>query len=184
MRGMSWSGTKLNRSNNCADYKTRKISGEIDRVSTIMVFFFNSAGVDGRCCVEIVLNPYDGLRGTFAPARRASESPIAIACLRLLTFLPDLPDLSVPSFISWTARSTFCEALGPYFLPRDLAGIAATLLEVLSYFGIVGCLIPVAIVRHIAEAMRVPRDSSRVSRSRIARGNKSLRRVAGLRHAG
>jgi hypothetical protein len=35
------------------------------------------------------------LRGTFAPFLRASESPIAIACLRLFTFLP-LPDLSVP----------------------------------------------------------------------------------------
>ena len=30
------------------------------------------------------------LRGTFAPALRASDKPIAIACLRLLTFLLDL----------------------------------------------------------------------------------------------
>jgi hypothetical protein len=72
---------------------------------------------------------YDGLRGTFAPLRRASERPMAIACLRLLTFLPDLPDLRVPSFISWTARFTVCEAFGPYFLPRDLLGMAAFLFE-------------------------------------------------------
>src|SRR2546427_1958185 len=31
------------------------------------------------------------LRGTFAPALRASERPIAIACLRLVTFFPDFP---------------------------------------------------------------------------------------------
>jgi len=29
--------------------------------------------------------------GTLAPARRASDNPIAIACLRLVTFLPDRP---------------------------------------------------------------------------------------------
>ena len=34
--------------------------------------------------------------GTFAPARRASERPMAMACLRLLTFLPERPLLSVP----------------------------------------------------------------------------------------
>jgi hypothetical protein len=33
----------------------------------------------------------DLLLGTFAPARRASDRPIAIACLRLVTFLPDRP---------------------------------------------------------------------------------------------
>src|ERR1700728_1657035 len=37
-------------------------------------------------------------RGTCAPDRRASESPIAIACLRLLTFLPERPLRRVPRF--------------------------------------------------------------------------------------
>ena len=31
------------------------------------------------------------LLGTFAPDRRASDRPIAIACLRLVTFLPERP---------------------------------------------------------------------------------------------
>jgi hypothetical protein len=53
--------------------------------------------------------------GTLAPALRASDSPIAIACLRLLTFLPDLPDLSFPSFISCIDRSTLEEAFLLYF---------------------------------------------------------------------
>jgi hypothetical protein len=35
--------------------------------------------------------------GTFFPSRRASESPIAIACFRLFTFLPERPLFSVPA---------------------------------------------------------------------------------------
>jgi hypothetical protein len=49
--------------------------------------------------LEAALFGYDflrRLRGTFAPARRAWDRPIAIACLRLLTFFPDLPLRSVP----------------------------------------------------------------------------------------
>ena len=42
--------------------------------------------------------------------RRASESPIAIACFRLLTFLPDRPDLRVPRFISCISRATVSPA--------------------------------------------------------------------------
>ncbi len=35
--------------------------------------------------------------GTFLPLARASDSPIAIACLRLLTALPDRPLFNVPA---------------------------------------------------------------------------------------
>jgi hypothetical protein len=45
---------------------------------------------------------------------------MAMACFRLFTLLPETPALSVRYFILWTARSTVCEALGPYFLMRDL----------------------------------------------------------------
>src|SRR2546422_885293 len=55
------------------------------------------------------------LRGTLAPARRASLRPMAIACLRLRTFLPDRPERSVPRFRSRIARSTFFDAFLPYF---------------------------------------------------------------------
>src|SRR5436309_7763178 len=41
---------------------------------------------------------------------------MAIACLRLFTFLPDRPLLSVPRFRSRMARSTFLPAFLPYFL--------------------------------------------------------------------
>jgi hypothetical protein len=53
--------------------------------------------------------------GTFPPARRASESPMAIACLRLVTFLPDLPLRNVPSLRSCIAFFTLSCAFLPYF---------------------------------------------------------------------
>jgi hypothetical protein len=52
--------------------------------------------------------------GTLPPARRASESPIAIACLRLVTFLPELPLFNVPALSSSIAFSTFSDAFLPY----------------------------------------------------------------------
>ena len=53
--------------------------------------------------------------GTFAPARRASDRPMAIACFLLLTFFPDRPLRSVPAARSCMARSTFRLAAFPYF---------------------------------------------------------------------
>jgi len=61
----------------------------------------------------------DALRGTIAPSRRASESPMATACLRLVTFLPLRPLFSVPCFFSCMARLTFLPAFGLYFLPPE-----------------------------------------------------------------
>src|SRR5262249_10700762 len=52
--------------------------------------------------------------GTFPPFRRASDNPIAIACLRLLTRRPDRPLLSFPRFILCIAPFTFFFALDPY----------------------------------------------------------------------
>src|SRR5690606_36904289 len=48
--------------------------------------------------------------GTFAPERRASDRPIAIACLRLVTFLPERPLFNVPRLRSRIARATFLDA--------------------------------------------------------------------------
>lgn len=52
--------------------------------------------------------------GTLAPERRASDSPIAIACLRLRTLMPERPLLSLPRFISCIARLTFPPLALPY----------------------------------------------------------------------
>jgi hypothetical protein len=66
--------------------------------------------------------------GTFAPERRASESPIAIACLRLVTFFPERPERSFPCFISCISVSTDALAFGPYlrvlfFFPPDFFAV-------------------------------------------------------------
>src|ERR1051326_190535 len=66
-------------------------------------FFFFDAAFD------------DFFFGTLAPDFRASDKPIAIACLRLFTFLPERPLLSFPLFFSCIARSTFSDAFLPYF---------------------------------------------------------------------
>jgi hypothetical protein len=47
--------------------------------------------------------------GTLAPFFRASDRPIATACLRLVTFFSERPDVSFPFFFSCIARLTdFC----------------------------------------------------------------------------
>src|ERR687897_847289 len=56
------------------------------------------------------------LRGTFAPERRALERPIAMACLRFFTFLPERPLRSEPDLRFFIARLTFFAAFLPYFL--------------------------------------------------------------------
>jgi hypothetical protein len=69
------------------------------------------------------LDDEDDLRfGTLAPARRASDSPIAIACLRLVTFLPDRPLRNVPRLRSRIVFSTLLRAFFPYLAMMDLLG--------------------------------------------------------------
>src|SRR5579883_1341983 len=61
------------------------------------------------------LLPFGG--GTFAPFLRASDRPIAMACLRLLTgpAFPRLPERSVPRFLLRIALTTDLDAAFPYF---------------------------------------------------------------------
>ena len=82
--------------------------------------------------------------GPFPPSRRASDSPIAIACLRLFTFLPDPPDRSVPRLRSCIAFSTFWEAFRPYL--RAKGHLQVSLLQVLDRWHSwhPGCTVPPA----------------------------------------
>jgi hypothetical protein len=59
--------------------------------------------------------------GTLPPAARASDNPIAIACLRLVTFLPEPPLFKVPAFNSFMTFSTFSDAFLPYLLAMSLS---------------------------------------------------------------
>lgn len=54
----------------------------------------------GELQYAVLQLPLDFLAGTFAPFFRASESPMAMACLRLVTRppLPPGPDRRVPCF--------------------------------------------------------------------------------------
>jgi hypothetical protein len=62
--------------------------------------------------------------GTFLPSALASERPIAIACLRLLTFLPDRPLFNVPALRFFIARPTLADAFLEYFRAMTILPIA------------------------------------------------------------
>ena len=65
------------------------------------------------------------LRQPLAPLRRASDSPIATACLRLLTFLPLRPLFSVPFLRLRIAFFTYFDAFLEYL--RAMLGSTATI---------------------------------------------------------
>src|SRR3954468_14603058 len=77
-----------------------------------------------RLAPELLRRPDDLLfraAGTFAPFFRASESPMAIACLRLFTLppFPPGPDFNVPLFLRRIALSTDFPADFEYLRPDD-----------------------------------------------------------------
>jgi len=57
---------------------------------------------------------FDAFFGTFLPFALASDRPIAIACLRLLTFLPERPLFNVPALRFFIARPTSADAFFEY----------------------------------------------------------------------
>jgi hypothetical protein len=62
--------------------------------------------------------------GTFLPSALASESPIAIACLRLLTLRPDRPLFNVPALRFFIARPTLADAFFEYFRAMNILPVA------------------------------------------------------------
>jgi hypothetical protein len=54
--------------------------------------------------------------GTLSPSARASEMPMAMACLRLFTFAPEPPLFNLPEPYSCITFETFFCALGPYLV--------------------------------------------------------------------
>ena len=83
--------------------------------------------------------------GTFAPFFLASDRPIAIACLRLVTFppLPPLPERRVPFFSRCIALFTLLPAALPYLRPPDFFLVAIVLLlRVRGKIHAAGCVSP------------------------------------------
>jgi len=58
---------------------------------------------------------FEAFFGTFLPLARASDSPIAIACLRLFTFFLERPLFKVPALRFFIARLTSADAFFEYF---------------------------------------------------------------------
>jgi hypothetical protein len=82
---------------------------------------------------------------------RASDRPIAIACFRLFTVFPLLPDLSVPFFLRRIALSTRFEAALPYFRRPEDFRVAISSSVLLLY------VVPDLLARVVPENQRVDR---------------------------
>jgi hypothetical protein len=61
-----------------------------------------------------VLRFFEAFFGTFLPFALASDRPIAIACLRLLTLRPERPLFNVPALRFFIARLTSVDAFFEY----------------------------------------------------------------------
>jgi hypothetical protein len=68
--------------------------------------------LDFRFFAVFLLADFRG--GTFLPSRRASDKPIAMACLRPFTLRPERPLFKVPAFRSFIARPTLADAFLEY----------------------------------------------------------------------
>ena len=80
-----------------------------DLLAVLLDDFFVADFLVGRPDDFFDAPPFDDetfFDGTFAPALRASESPMAMACLRLVTFFPLPPLFNFPSFISCITSPT------------------------------------------------------------------------------
>jgi hypothetical protein len=71
--------------------------------------------------LERFFAPFFG--GTFFPSRLASDNPIAIACLRLLTLRPDRPLFKVPALRFFIVRLTLADAFFEYLRAMTLLPI-------------------------------------------------------------
>jgi hypothetical protein len=64
--------------------------------------------------------------GALEPDLRVFESPMAIGCFRLVTFLPDRLLFNVPFLRSCVAFPTFLDAVLLYFLAMEAPFVRAT----------------------------------------------------------
>src|ERR1700728_360224 len=70
---------------------------------------------------------------------------MAMACLRLVTFLPELPERRVPALRSFMARSTFSPLLAPYFfLPPSFLAPSFLAVPALAFLPLVFFVVAMA----------------------------------------
>src|SRR5882757_3116556 len=75
-----------------------------------------------------VLRFFEAFFGTFLPSALASESPIAIACLRLVTFFFERPLFKVPALRFFITRSTSADAFLEYFRAMRILPVCGKLI--------------------------------------------------------
>jgi hypothetical protein len=96
--------------------------------------------------------------GTFFPALRASDNPIAIACFLLVTFLPLRPLFNFPCFIARISRSTLFPAAGEYL--RDNLLLLVDFFPVGFFFDVLDAIASPCQVRWLPAFSRLPRNIS------------------------
>ncbi|MCU1347235.1 MAG: hypothetical protein JWO56_265 [Acidobacteria bacterium] len=83
----------------------------------MLVPFFEVDFFDVEAFFDEAFFDEEALRdGTLPPAARASEIPMAMACFRLFTFLPEPPLFNFPSPYSCITFEIFFFDFGPYLL--------------------------------------------------------------------
>jgi hypothetical protein len=85
------------------------------------------------------------LAGTFNPALRDSDSPIAMACFLLVTFLPLRPLFNFPCFIARISLSTLSPAAGEYL--RDDLLLPVDFFPVGFFFDVLDAIASPCLVR-------------------------------------
>ena len=101
--------------------------------------------------------------GTFLPSLRASDRPMAIACLRLVTFFPLRPLFSLPCFIACISRSTSLPADGLYLRVDFFAAFFAGAFFAALFFAAVFfayCLLACRFLRCLLRCHNYPPASS------------------------
>jgi hypothetical protein len=98
----------------------RLVEEDFFALDFLLLPFFDDVFFELVFLLEEAFFEEDFLDGTLPPAALASDSPMAIACFLLVTFLPEPPLFSVPLFRSCIAFSTFSEAFSPYLAMNGL----------------------------------------------------------------
>jgi hypothetical protein len=100
-----------------------------DEAFFVEAFFVPELVFDPEDFLEVDFFDDDFFEGTLPPAARASEMPIAMACFRLVTFLPEPPLFSFPSPYSCITFETLSCAFFPYFVAIVVSSYALVVVQ-------------------------------------------------------
>lgn len=105
---------------------------------------------------EFEIYSESGYGGTLSPSARASLMPIAIACLRFVTFFPERPERNLPSLNSSITLRTLRAAFLPYLRVvfffaavffRVVVALRVVFLRVVAFFRAMNLRLPYAAAR-------------------------------------